>query len=490
MRIFIDADGCPVKEETYKVAIRYQIPVIVVANKRLQTPFHPLITIAPNTTRPLASIEMVDSLGPVFIADTQKSYLQGVSLESMELTFPPDLKQNATLSILYNRLSNNRAEATSTVRKTIKIALQRSAPDKLASCTSITEVGLAGDAGNEDVDKELCESFALMKWNADLRICELKENLCPPATIFEGIDASGNKKCGKLADYAQYLINPSFTQSCPDDFDQVKLNRSLISPWQVSIECNKKGESCPSTHNTSWYGKPTECKGYLPRKRDGETYLATDDLPPSTGSALYECDKGKWKIAPGTNNCIAPCYAGTRAWQTGVNKCDGPSMTIQDGESINVEDTLNPTLGSSTWKCVTGSWSLQGGHSCKSPCLPGTKSWTVNGATCTATFPLVNDTQLITLNDTTAPSLGTANLKCENGSLNVKSSTCVVPPEPGICKWKLEITWQNPDCTGFQVNQLETSTGQMKVNSKNECTSFCSACQNGKTYDGCTYTAD
>jgi uncharacterized protein YaiI (UPF0178 family) len=44
MRIFIDADGCPVKEETYKVAIRYQIPVIVVANKRLQTPFHPLIT--------------------------------------------------------------------------------------------------------------------------------------------------------------------------------------------------------------------------------------------------------------------------------------------------------------------------------------------------------------------------------------------------------------------------------------------------------------
>lgn len=44
MRIFIDGDGCPVKEETYKVALRYQIPVIVVANKRIQTPVHPLIT--------------------------------------------------------------------------------------------------------------------------------------------------------------------------------------------------------------------------------------------------------------------------------------------------------------------------------------------------------------------------------------------------------------------------------------------------------------
>lgn len=44
MRIFVDGDGCPVKEETYKVALRYQIPVIVVANKRIQTPLHPLIT--------------------------------------------------------------------------------------------------------------------------------------------------------------------------------------------------------------------------------------------------------------------------------------------------------------------------------------------------------------------------------------------------------------------------------------------------------------
>lgn len=44
MRIFIDGDGCPVKEETYKVALRYQIPVILVANKRLNIPLHPLFS--------------------------------------------------------------------------------------------------------------------------------------------------------------------------------------------------------------------------------------------------------------------------------------------------------------------------------------------------------------------------------------------------------------------------------------------------------------
>lgn len=41
--IYIDADACPVKEETYKVAGRYQIPVILVANSYIKTPFDPLI---------------------------------------------------------------------------------------------------------------------------------------------------------------------------------------------------------------------------------------------------------------------------------------------------------------------------------------------------------------------------------------------------------------------------------------------------------------
>lgn len=41
-KIYIDGDGCPVKEETYKVAIRYQLAVIIVANKPINIPLHPL----------------------------------------------------------------------------------------------------------------------------------------------------------------------------------------------------------------------------------------------------------------------------------------------------------------------------------------------------------------------------------------------------------------------------------------------------------------
>jgi len=36
--IFVDGDGCPVKDETYVVATRYGVPVALVANKRIHVP--------------------------------------------------------------------------------------------------------------------------------------------------------------------------------------------------------------------------------------------------------------------------------------------------------------------------------------------------------------------------------------------------------------------------------------------------------------------
>jgi hypothetical protein len=38
IEIFIDGDGCPVKDEVYVVATRYGVPVALVANKRMAVP--------------------------------------------------------------------------------------------------------------------------------------------------------------------------------------------------------------------------------------------------------------------------------------------------------------------------------------------------------------------------------------------------------------------------------------------------------------------
>ena len=43
IRILIDADACPVKDEVYKVAWRRRVAVKVVSNSRIRVPDHPLV---------------------------------------------------------------------------------------------------------------------------------------------------------------------------------------------------------------------------------------------------------------------------------------------------------------------------------------------------------------------------------------------------------------------------------------------------------------
>lgn len=42
--ILVDADACPVKDEIYKVALRKQVPVLIVANSYIRMPDHPLLS--------------------------------------------------------------------------------------------------------------------------------------------------------------------------------------------------------------------------------------------------------------------------------------------------------------------------------------------------------------------------------------------------------------------------------------------------------------
>lgn len=44
IQILIDADACPVKDETYRVASRYKVPVVVVSNSPIRVPSSPLIS--------------------------------------------------------------------------------------------------------------------------------------------------------------------------------------------------------------------------------------------------------------------------------------------------------------------------------------------------------------------------------------------------------------------------------------------------------------
>ncbi len=44
IRILVDADACPVKDEIYKVGFRHAVPVTIVSNSPFRVPLHDLVT--------------------------------------------------------------------------------------------------------------------------------------------------------------------------------------------------------------------------------------------------------------------------------------------------------------------------------------------------------------------------------------------------------------------------------------------------------------
>ncbi|MBB2200971.1 YaiI/YqxD family protein [Gluconacetobacter tumulisoli] len=70
-RIFIDADACPVKDETYRVALRYGIRVFVVSNRMIAVPDTPLIErVVVDHGPDVADDWIVDHVGPADIVVT------------------------------------------------------------------------------------------------------------------------------------------------------------------------------------------------------------------------------------------------------------------------------------------------------------------------------------------------------------------------------------------------------------------------------------
>ena len=71
LRIYVDADACPVKPEVYRVAGRYSIPVTLVANARMRIPDEPGVSLHLVSSGPdVADDWIVDQVQPADIVIT------------------------------------------------------------------------------------------------------------------------------------------------------------------------------------------------------------------------------------------------------------------------------------------------------------------------------------------------------------------------------------------------------------------------------------
>ena len=79
--IFIDADACPVKDEVYRVAARYSMPVTVVANVPIRVPSAGLVTMVVCPGFGAADDWIAERIGPSDIAVTADIPLAARCLE-------------------------------------------------------------------------------------------------------------------------------------------------------------------------------------------------------------------------------------------------------------------------------------------------------------------------------------------------------------------------------------------------------------------------
>ena len=64
LTIYIDADACPVKDEVYRVATRYSLTVLVVANSQIGIPADPLVSMVVRTGFGAADDWIAEQIGP------------------------------------------------------------------------------------------------------------------------------------------------------------------------------------------------------------------------------------------------------------------------------------------------------------------------------------------------------------------------------------------------------------------------------------------
>jgi uncharacterized protein YaiI (UPF0178 family) len=100
LEIYVDADGCPVKDEVYRVAGRYGLTVRVVANAWLRVPDNPRIsrvTVAEGLDR--ADGWIAERIGPGDIAITADVPLAARCVERGATAIAPDGRRFDAASI-------------------------------------------------------------------------------------------------------------------------------------------------------------------------------------------------------------------------------------------------------------------------------------------------------------------------------------------------------------------------------------------------------
>ena len=225
----------------------------------------------------------------------------------------------------------------------------------------------------------------------------------------------------------------------------------------------------------NWQAGGLTCSASAPAVFSGDAVTITDSAQPNTGVASFSCDNGTY-IVQGGATCNPPppppanCVGGiAQQWTVGGNTCEGVLNATAHAANTTVNDTTAPLTGSATYTCNNGNYTYLAG-SCTAPpppanCGTAARSWNVGGNSCDSLVPAANHGNVSTGVDSTAPTTGSAQYTCNNGTFfqtgpQASSTTCnaAPPPGPAACTAGQTLTWNNGGNT-CQAMSTSTSSG-------------------------------
>lgn len=183
---------------------------------------------------------------------------------------------------------------------------------------------------------------------------------------------------------------------------------------------------------------------------EGQTGVVQDNAGTTAGSASFTCTAGNLSAAFNKTCGVAAaanCPAQQIYWTVGGNTCDATAPGMSSGQTASLSDGIPSTTGSASVTCTNGTWGAAFNRVCNAaaappPNCPGSNlTWYQGSDSCTAYAPTTASGGSVYLADTTAPTTGTANATCTNGSWGAATGSCqrtqTEPPPPAGCPERL-----------------------------------------------------
>lgn len=202
--------------------------------------------------------------------------------------------------------------------------------------------------------------------------------------------------------------------------------------WSCSGFDGGSTDSCSSNRSCggatrNWTVGNYTCSASFSGIAHGGSRNVQDSTPPTVGTRTYDCDQGVWSPS-GTATC-GPVVDGA------CGSADGGSTLGAPSSNLCAAGTASQVSGSGpySWSCTGSNGGSTDSCSSNRSCGNATRSWTVSGSTCSASFSSIAHGGSRTANDQTPPTLGSRTYECSQGTWSGTGTPTCVTVVDGAC---------------------------------------------------------